>query len=159
MFKKLTNIMLLLAAILMAACDDNYVSSIPNYPVRLQVRLTAEYSTFKNSTNQFLLFEARKLETDRIGYGGIMIYSGLMTDDYGNSVYYAFDMACPYEAKQDVKVYPVQDSLPGLVRCEKCGSEFNVAYGFGDPVKGPATEILKRYRVTYSSDVLIVQPR
>ena len=141
------------------ACEENYRSPIPNFPVGLKIDLAGKYNLFKNSSNQFLLFEEQPLATDRIGYAGIMLYSGLMPDDYGNTVYYAFDMACPYEAKRTVKVYPVQDSLPGIVRCEECGSEFNVGYGFGDPVKGPATKLLKRYRVSLTGDVLFVLPK
>lgn len=144
--------------VVFTACETNYRSPIPNYPVGLRVDLTGPYNNFKNSSNQFLLFEKPPLTTDRVGYGGIMLYSGLMPDDYGNTVYYAFDMACPHEAKRTVKVYPVQDSLPGIVRCEECGSEFNVAYGFGDPVKGPATKLLKRYRVRLAGEMLFVEP-
>ncbi len=135
------------------ACDDNYVSSIPTYPVSLQLNLTSTYPVFKNSFNQFLLFEKRIYETDRIGFGGIIIYSGF--DDAGNTGYYAFDMACPYEAQSIVRVYPIEGSL-GQVKCEKCGSVYDVSFGFGNPVSGPATEILKRYKTTVTNDVLYI---
>jgi nitrite reductase/ring-hydroxylating ferredoxin subunit len=160
MFKFLRSSIFLLTVFLFivffTACEENYRSPIPNYPVGLKIDLTGQYNTFKNSSNQFLFFEVPPLATDRIGYGGILLYSGLMPDDYGNTVYYAFDMACPYEAERTIRVYPVQDSLPGIVRCEECGSEFNVAYGFGDPVKGPATKSLKPYRVSLSGESLFV---
>ena len=145
----------LFMAAIWSGCDDNYVSSIPSYPVSLQLNLTSTYPTFKNSTNQFLLFEKRVNETDRIGYGGILVCTGISLDDSGNTIYYAFDMACPYEAKKDVRVYPVKDGL-GEVKCEKCGSVYNVGYGFGDPASGPATEILKRYKTSLSEDVLYI---
>jgi len=135
------------------ACDDSYVSSIPSYPVSLQLNLTSTYPTFRNSFNQFLLFEKRIYETDRIGFGGIIIYSGI--DDSGNTGYYAFDMACPYEAQSNVRVYPVKESL-GQVKCDKCGSVYDVSFGFGNPVSGPSTEILKPYKTTLTNDVLYV---
>ena len=136
-------------------CYDNVQSSIPDLPVSLQLNLTTTYPTFKNSSNQYLLFEKRYLETDRIGYGGILVCTGVALDDYGNSTYFAFDMACPYEADKDVKVYPDENSL-GKVVCEKCGSVFDVGYGFGNPLSGPAKETLKKYRTTISGDYLIV---
>jgi len=135
------------------ACNDNYVSSIPSYPVSLQLNLTSTYPVFKNSFNQFLFFEKRIYETDRIGFGGIIIYSGF--DDSGNTGYYAFDMACPYEAQSRVRVYPVEGSL-GQVKCDKCGSVYDVSFGLGNPVSGPSSEILKRYKTTLTNDVLYV---
>lgn len=142
------------------ACEPNYVSSIPNYPVSMRINLTTEYSTFKNSTNQYLSFPVRRLEMDRVGYGGILLCSGIILDDYGNSIYYAYDLSCPYEVDQKVRVYPMDDAL-GKVKCEKCGTEYNVGYGFGDPdtKSGPSTEILKRYRVVVNGDLLTVLPK
>ena len=142
------------------SCERNYVSSIPNYPVGMRINLTTDYPNFKNSTGQILTFTERKLDIDRLGFGGILLCTGLMTDDFGNSLYYAYDMACPYEADLKVRVYPMEEGL-GRVKCEKCGTEYNVGYGFGDPdtETGPATEILKRYRVTISGDYLTVLPK
>lgn len=146
--------LLILGASLVNGCDDSYVSSIPNYPVSLQLNLTTTYPTFRNSINEFLTFKARRYEYDRIGFGGILVYSGL-PDDYGNAVYYAFDMACPYEAQNNVRVYPVEDGY-GQVKCEKCESVYDVAFGFGIPVSGPSKEALKKYKATLSNDVLYI---
>jgi len=103
MFYRLRLFLAFLIMAIWSGCDDNYVSSIPSYPVGLQLNLTSTYSTFKNSTNQFLLFEKRINETDRIGFGGILVYSDVDLDDSGNTIYHAFDMACPYEVKRDVR--------------------------------------------------------
>jgi len=134
------------------------VSSIPNYPVNLQLNLTSTYSTFKNSVNQYLLFEKRINTYDAVGYGGILVCSGIGLDDSGNSQYYAFDMACPYEVDKDIKVYPDKDGL-GTVVCEKCRSVYDVGYGSGHPVSGPAKdakEILKRYKTSLNGDNLYI---
>jgi len=134
-------------AITLVSCYDNVISSIPDYPVNLQLNLTTTYPTFKNSVNQFLLFEVRIKETDRIGFGGILVYTGLD----GN--YYAFDMACPYEAKYNIRVYPNEI---GQAVCKSCGSVFDIGYGIGNPSKGPAKEVLKRYRAILSGDMLYI---
>lgn len=148
-------ILSIIGATYFTSCNDNYVSSIPNSPVNLQLNLTSTYSTFKNSVNQYLLFEKRINAYDAIGYGGILVCSGIGLDDSGNSQYYAFDMACPYEVDKDIKVYPDKDGL-GKVVCEKCGSVYDVGYGFGNPVSGPAKEILKRYKTSLSGDNLFI---
>jgi hypothetical protein len=133
------------------------ISSIPNYPVYLSLNLMASYPTFKNSTNQFLYFKNRSglPESSRIGYGGIIVNSGIGMDDAGNTPYYAFDMACPYEANNTIRVYPEKGGLPQVI-CEKCGSVFDVGFGNGNPISGPSKEYLKRYRATLSGNYLLL---
>ena len=140
-------ILSLLVVLISGSCDENYVSSIPSMPVSLKLDLSGKYNTFRNSSNVFLLFETPVYAADRVGFGGILVYSGVSLDDNANSVYYAFDMACTHEAKQDAKVYPIEGEL-GKVKCSKCGSVFDVSLGFGSPVSGPAKEILRKYKVT-----------
>lgn len=158
MFTKTKTYLLLFVATILSGCDDSYVSSIPDYQVNLNLNLTTTYSTFKNSTNQYLLFETRKLETDRIGYGGIIVCSGLWGDDSGNTIYYAFDLACPYEAKKDITVAPPPkiEDYTGRVTCEECGTVYDIGNGYGNPIEGPSKEVLKKYKATLSGDVLYI---
>jgi len=155
---KHTTIYCLLIALLsipIVACKDNVQSSIPDYPVYLQLNLTAQYPTFKNSQGKFLTFEKGVTTNDRIGFGGIVVCTGITLDDYSGTQYYAFDMACPYELKNTVKVHPDSGRLPYLV-CDKCGSVFDITFGSGNPLSGPAKEFLKKYRTSLSGDVLYV---
>lgn len=130
-----------------AGCNDNVISSIPDYPVYLELNLTSTYPTFRNSVNESLVFEKPILITDRTGYGGILVYSGF---DGG---YYAFDMSCPYEAKQTIRVLP--NGL-GQAVCEGCGSVYDISFGIGNPLSGKAKEALKRYKTISSGDILYV---
>ena len=134
-------------AIFLGSCNDNVISSIPDFPVYLNLNLTSTYPTFRNSYNKSLTFETVILATDRVGYGGILVYTGFD----GN--YYAFDMACPYEVKQSIRVHP--NGL-GQAVCEGCGSVFDIGYGNGYPASGKAKEALKRYKTILSGDVLII---
>lgn len=140
-------LLILVLAFSVASCNDNIQSSIPDYPVNLELNLTSTYPTFRNSHNKSLTFLKGITITDRVGYGGILVYTSF---DGG---YYAFDMACPYEAKPTVRVYPNE---LGQAVCEKCGSVFDLGYGIGNPTSGPAKEALKRYRATLSGDVLYI---
>jgi hypothetical protein len=145
--KKKSCILFFIFSFFLSGCNDNYVSSIPDYPVNLKLNLTTTYPTFKNSYNQYLLFEKRVLETDRIGYGGIMVYTGF------DGTYYAWDMACPYEADKDIKVHPNE---LGQAICDSCKSVFELGFGVGNPSSGPAKEVLKKYKTSLSGDVLYV---
>ena len=132
----------------MTGCNDNVISSIPDLPVYLQLNLVTTYPTFRNSYDKFLLFKKPVFVTDRIGYGGILVYTGF---DGG---YYAFDLSCPYEAKQDILVVPDVDK--GQAVCEGCGSIFDIGYGNGYPVSGKAKQGLKRYKATLQGDILFI---
>lgn len=148
-----------LLALQFVSCDDTYKSSIPDFPVQLELNLTSTYPTFKNSHLHYILFTNRINVTDRIGYGGILVFTGF------DGSYYAFDMSCPYEANKDILVYPdsikkdsgkeyVSNSFQ--VNCEKCGSVFDISYGIGNPTSGPAKETLRRYKTNLSGDVLYI---
>ena len=146
---------LILIISVLSSCYDNYVSSVPTMPVSLKIDLTGQYNGFKNSTNEFLIFEKPFYEADRVGFAGIIVYSGVNFDDNGNSVYYAFDMTCTHELTQDAKVYPVVGEF-GKVKCNKCGTVYDVSLGFGNPVSGQSKEILRKYKVTVTKTSLYV---
>ncbi len=141
------------------ACDETYISPIPDYPVYLELNLTSSYPTF-TTPNQSLLFENPIKATDRLGYGGILVY----IDFEGN--YRAFDMSCPNEAETDIKVYP--NDL-GQVVCVECKSVYDISYGIGNPIDGPAYDqtygtdtddakkiFLKSYKTTRQGDYLYI---
>jgi nitrite reductase/ring-hydroxylating ferredoxin subunit len=134
----------------LVGCNDNVISSIPDFPVYLELNLTSTYPTFRNSFNKYLLFEKQVFVTDRIGYGGILVYTDL------NGEYCAFDLSCPYEAKPTIRVEP---NTTGQAVCEGCGSVFDLTSGIGNPISGKAKEVLKRYKATLSGDILYITLR
>lgn len=149
-------ISLLLLTTILNACYDNYVSSVPTMPVNLKIDFTGKYNNFKNSTYSFLVFEKPVYEADRLGFAGILLFSGML-DDNGNPTYYAFDMACTHEINQNSKVYPIEQT--GFkVKCNTCGTVYDVSFGLGipDTTSGPAREILRRYKVTVNDNFLYV---
>jgi nitrite reductase/ring-hydroxylating ferredoxin subunit len=129
------------------SCNDNYMSSIPDYPVYLELNLTTTYPTFRNSYNKSMTFIKPFTAIERIGYGGILVYTGFEGE------YYAFDMSCPYEHQPTIRVYP--NGL-GQVICEGCGTVFDISYGVGNPTSGKTKEVLKKYRTSLSGDVLYI---
>jgi len=146
-----------LLALQFVSCDDTYISSIPDFPVYLQLDLTTTYPTFKNSSNKSLIFikgiTPNIPEIYATGYGGILVYSGVMRDDSGNTIYYAFDLSCPYEHKQTIRVKP---NDIGQAICDSCKSVYIISYGNGDPISGPAKETLRRYKTNLSGDILYI---
>ena len=140
-------VLALLINLPLVSCNDNYYSSIPDFPVSLELNLTSTYPTFRNSINQSLTFTKPIIATDHIGFGGILVYSGF------DGEYYAIDMSCPFEAKQNIRVHP--NDL-GQAVCEGCGSVFDIGYGIGNPSSGKAKETLRRYKTNLSRDILTI---
>ena len=137
-------------SLFLISCDDTYISSIPDYPVYLELNLITTYPIFRNSTNRSLTFITPITAVERTGYGGILVYSGF------DGVYYAFDMSCPYEHLSTVRVYP---NGVGQAVCEKCGSVYDIGFGIGNPSSGKSREVLKKYKTIYSGDILYVNAR
>ena len=138
---------ILLLALILSSCNDTVISSIPDYPVYLTLNLSSTYPTFRNSVNEYLVFKKAVLVTDRIGYGGILVYSDFPGD------YCAFDLSCPYEAKKTIRVVP---NDIGQAICEGCGSVFNISDGIGEPISGKSKQALKQYKTILSGYILYV---
>lgn len=140
----------------LTGCESNYISSIPNYPVFMELQLATD-PTFKDNPYQFRVFEQRRYEHEAVGFGGILVICGFGSSNFE---YYAYDLACPYEAQSSIKVTP---NDIGQAVCETCGSVYEIIHGIGNPIEGPSKEILKRYKTTLLSsptgEILRITPR
>lgn len=136
----------ILFTLLAEGCGNDSVSSIPIFPV--------SFSFYPDHLDRELLsighksfIEPRKA-MERMGFGGILVVKSF---DGINGLYYAYDLACPYEHNRN-KLVEVDKSGAKAV-CPHCGSEFEIVYGdqnqigSGIPLKGPAKERLLRYQV------------
>ena len=139
--------LMMVCCMITTSCKDEMYSPVPNSPVYLDLNLTATYPTFKNSINQVLLFEKPIKATDKVGFGGIIVYTGF------DGTYYAFDMCCPHEAKYNTKVRPNEN---GQAVCDSCHTVFEIGYGIGNPSSGKAKHPLKRYKAFLSGDILYI---
>jgi nitrite reductase/ring-hydroxylating ferredoxin subunit len=141
----------LLVGFLLVGCNDTYVSSIPDFPVSLELNLTARYPTFRNSVNKSMTFIKGTTpgisDSEYTGYGGILVYTGF------DGQYYAFDMSCPYEHKQKILVHP---NDIGQAICDSCKTVFDIGYGIGNPSSGKAKETLRRYKANLTGDILYI---
>ena len=106
------------------------------------VYIRAEYPHFiLGSGFQTLTFTELKVETDCIGYAGIVVIIGMD----GN--YHAHDMGCPrcLNRKEPVKIVGM------YAECPNCHEQYDLSYGYALPTKGISREPLRKYTATYSS--------
>jgi nitrite reductase/ring-hydroxylating ferredoxin subunit len=129
--------------LLLSSCDSTK-STIPTEPVSLQVNLLQYTSLLSlGATMSFIT----STTTTSLGFGGVLVVHTL--DD----TYAAFDLACPYEAVDTIRV-AVQSDL--TVKCSHCGSRYRITDGSGWVISGPSTQKLKSYSVYPSNNYLYV---
>ena len=71
-----------------------------------------------------------------VGFGGVLLIGGIDPFTSETNVPLAYDLACPVECSQTVRVVIDQDNLEAV--CPVCGSRYNVLTAGGAPVAGPA---------------------
>ncbi len=144
--KKTIIVCLAIMSVFLSSCEDKNQLRIPNAPVFLKLNLTTEYPTFRNNVNDTLIFVRPRIahqREDYLGFGGVLVVVGIGEN---GTKYYAYDLACPYEAKSTIRIYPQAD---GTAKCNVCGSEFYLTDGWGRVSKSPSKWSLKRYSVDY----------
>lgn len=143
----------------LCGCENKNRIRIPNAPAFMRLSLTTQYPTFRHTVNDTLVFVKPRVgyeRQDRLGFGGLLLVVGI--GEQGTD-YFAYDLACPYEAKSSIRVYP---NAEGVAQCRVCGSEYYLTDGWGRVSKPPSKWALKRYRVDYldtmsGEEFLIVQ--
>lgn len=81
-------------------------------------------------------------DLDRTGFGGLL----LVNDVLGNTL--AYDLACPVEARRDVRLTVPAGEL--YAECPECKSRYEIYTNYGYPKSGPAATrgyALQRYSV------------
>lgn len=147
--KSLSGIFLLFLSLsaLFISCEP-VETGIPDFPVYIKRNIdTNKLVNF----GSYLYIEEREMESDRIGFGGIIVVKAY------DGIYYAFDMTCTNEKNSTIHVGRPGGTLS--CTCETCGEVYDLGFGLGVPTKGLSKLPLKRYN-TYIDDYnyLIVTP-
>lgn len=149
MKQKVISILILL--VVGVACTKE-TNSIPDYRVRLSLdtdledkalRIVTGYKTYTRSNIDYNPnFEA-------VGFGGVLVVHAV--DEH----FYAFDLACPYEANPSVRIEV--DELSLVAVCPNCKTEYSVfSYGGLGAPNGVGKEYLKKYQVFAKDNKLTV---
>lgn len=133
----------------MWGCENTtFVSSVPYYPVRLELNILAEYPNFVASGGvQAMEFTTPRYPTESLGYAGILVFT-TFDNQYG-----ACDMCCPHCLKQH---QPVHWDGGMYAHCPICGEDYDISFGYCTPTKGIAGERLRPYRTVYTNGKLSV---
>lgn len=145
----------LIAIIGLSACESIDDERIPPSAVHIEfsnvgiwntygVAAAPDYRTFIKSKGIPADFPYTSLSYT--GFGGVLLVSDL------NNTPVAFDLACPVERKNDVRITVDKENL--VAKCPKCGSTYDIYELGGYPLSGEAAERkygLQQYTVTPNS--------
>lgn len=145
--------------LLLSGCErTNWQSSVPDFPVRLEINtnvgmyvnfvpenictylIADEGGIHLNGVTQPLTVQ------DAYGYAGTVVYID------GVHPYGAYDLCCPHCLRKDKPCYV--DGMFAI--CPLCGEEYDIYLGSGYPQKGISKEPLKEYRARYSANKVFV---
>lgn len=133
-----------------SACHTVDDDRIPVHPVNIVFNTVADWNVYGVSgamDYKYFIREQRKpskfpyTASTYTGFGGVL----LLTDVMGDAR--AYDLSCPVEAENNVRV-AIDDEM--LARCPKCGSTYDVFSLQGHPVGGRAADLgygLRQYHV------------
>jgi hypothetical protein len=122
--------------ICLIGCSRNE-SNIPARSVYIKRNI---YTYNLTSYGSYLYITTKSISSDKIGYGGILI----VYDFFGN--YHAFDLACPVEVNENVRIGKPDGSL--ISKCDSCGERYDLSDGLGTPLNHISNQSLKRYSVS-----------
>lgn len=141
--------MMSLAAMLSAASSCNQIDDdrIPSLPVYINLSGAGMWNTYGVSgvgiSRNFINYQGVVSPTGfpftartYLGFGGILLIGGMDPFTTEPNVPLAYDLSCPVERSQTVRVAINPDNLEAV--CPKCGSRYDVVMAGGSPVGGPA---------------------
>ena len=140
------SLLFLLMLLAFPACDDDE-SRFPDYDVYVKTTYS-EYQTLMVA-NRCVCYAYDDVYTtnERIGLGGICILRDIEKN------LHAFDLACPFECLREATLTV---EMP-YATCSQCGSVFDLTYGLGNPISGPAEQRMKEYtKVIDRYDYIVV---
>lgn len=138
----------LLSAISLTGCGNEVNNDrIPAYPVEINLSNAGLWTTYGiGGIGMYRYFikgqepsNFQWLATTYTGYGGVLLVGVDPAAYFQNEAWpylpQAYDMACPVECQEDVRVYVDDNSFEAV--CPECGSRYTL-YSGGGPVSGPA---------------------
>lgn len=148
-FQKKGSFFLTLIALLLAVTSCNQVDDdrIPSLPVYINLSGAGMWNSYGVSgvgmSTNFINHNGT-LSPDgfpfnantHVGYGGVLLIGGVDPYTSEPNVPLAYDLSCPVEKSQTVRVYIDSDNLEAV--CPECGSHYDVIMAGGSPVSGPA---------------------
>lgn len=133
---------MMLAALLWGCGETTWVSSVPTYPVGMELNILGEYPHFVPAgAVQALRFTQPRYPNEAVGYAGLLVFTAF------DMHYYACDLCCPHCLDRS---HPLEtDGI--FAHCPVCGEDYDLSQGYATPTRGISKEALRHYNAFYNS--------
>ena len=129
------------------ACNAVDDDRIPSLPVNIDLQGAGMWNSYGVSgvgiSRDFINFQGERSPAGfpynantYVGFGGVLLIGGIDPFMAEPNVPLAYDLSCPVERSQTVRVSIDADNLEAV--CKVCGSRYDVITAGGAPVGGPA---------------------
>lgn len=154
------SLMALLSAL--SSCNQVDDDRIPSLPVYINLSGAGLWNSYGVSgvgiSRRFINYQGEQSPAGfpynantYVGFGGVLLIGGIDPFTSEPNVPLAYDLSCPVERSQTVRVVVDADNLEAV--CQVCGSHYNVVSAGGSPVSGPALTGKYKYGLRrYSCD-------
>ncbi|MDE5997517.1 MAG: hypothetical protein K2G77_04810 [Muribaculaceae bacterium] len=163
-FLKKGSLFLPLMAMLSVASSCNQIDDdrIPSLPVYIDLSGAGMWNTYGVSgigiSRNFIKHQGVLSPSNfpynantYVGFGGVLLIGGVDPFTSEPNVPLAYDLSCPVECSQTVRVTIDSEKLEAV--CPVCGSHYDVIMAGGSPVSGPALTGKYKYGLRrYSCD-------
>lgn len=141
---------------IISSCESVDDNRIPYAPVNIRFSTEGDWQIYGVAsaldTRRFIKSEHIPsnfpyTDLSQTGFGGV-----LLVGDY-EGVPHAFDLSCPVECKQTVRIFVDDEEMRG--ECPQCHSTYDI-FRFGAPLSGEAAEkgyALRRYNISSGSNI------
>lgn len=141
----LLSLMALLSAV--ASCNQVDDDRIPSLPVYINLAGAGMWNSYGVSgvgiSRNFINWQGEVSPpgfpfnaNTYLGFGGVLLIGGIDPFTSEPNVPLAYDLSCPVERSQTIRVSIDSDNLEAV--CPVCGSHYDVITAGGAPVSGPA---------------------
>lgn len=125
---------------------DSHLANTGNIGIYIYAKDKANYDNLLSGVKGVKTYSAPRLSGEYIGFSGLMVVNTGST--LTPSPFAVFDLCCPNEDIENIRVVPTND---GIARCPQCKSTYDIIFGTGRPLSGPALEkrdFLQTYYIT-----------
>lgn len=125
---------------------DSHLANTGNIGVYIYAKDKSNYDNLLSGVKGVKSYSAPRLSGEYIGFSGLMIINTGST--LTPTPFAVFDLCCPNEDMENIRVVPTND---GTAKCPQCNSTYEIIFGTGRPLSGPALEkrdFLQSYYIT-----------
>lgn len=139
-------ILSILIIIVVTGCKKNYEHPIPDIPIYVEPLYIydPDYINLLNVYGTVVIHD--------IGY----LENGILLINLGDGEFKAYDCTCTHEIEAGCRVLPNENQINSAV-CSCCGSNYELT--FGTPNAGPASYLLKEYKVIFDGEYIQIYNR